>query len=268
MRLAVRHDTVYRYEDAPVQLALRLRLFAADSPMQRVEDWTVTVNGAPVEPLFANAFGDREAFWRSPEPVAEAVIAAEGVVETEDKAGVLGRAPPHRPAVFLRLTALTRPDAAIAEFAREVAAGGDEDRLALLHRLTERVADRVTYRKGATDNGATAAEALAQGEGVCQDQTHLFVSACRFLEAPARYVVGYLHDPEAPVLETHAWAEAWCGELGWVGFDPTHRRSPTDAYIRLGSGLDAHDAAPVRGHLQGAVPESLAVQVRIAAAGQ
>ena len=111
-----------------------------------------------------------------------------------------------------------------------------------------------------------AAEKLERGAGVCQDHTHLFAAACRFLEIPAPYVVGYLRDPEAPLGETHAWAEAWVHGLSWVGFDPTHRRSPTDAYVRLGSGLHAFDAASIRGHMHGESTEALAADVAVGVA--
>ena len=265
MRLSIRHDTVYGYDPPPTQLALRLRLFAVDCAMQRVEAWSVRVNGAEVAPLLTNSFGDREALWRAPERPGRVEISVEGTVETEDRAGMLGRWPPHRPAVFLRYTPLTGPERGIAGFARGVADASD-GLLPMLHNLNEAVADAVEYRPGATDSDVSAAEALERGAGVCQDQAHLFAAACRFLEIPARYVVGYLHDPEAPLGETHAWAEAWVQGLGWVGFDPTHRQSPTDAYVRLGSGLDAFDAAPIRGHMHGESSESLAADVAVGVA--
>ena len=265
MRLRIRHDTVYRYDPPPAQLTLRLRLFAVDCAMQRIESWSVRVNGAEVAPLLTNSFGDREALWRAPEPLARVEIGVEGTVETEDRAGMLGRWPPHRPAVFLRYSPLTEPAGGIAAFARK-AADGEDGLLPLLHRLNEAAADALEYRSGATDSSVTAAEALARGAGVCQDRAHLFAAACRFLEIPARYVVGYLHDPAVPLGETHAWAEAWVRGLGWVGFDPTHRQSPTDAYVRLSSGLDAFDAAPIRGHIHGESTETLTANVAVGAA--
>jgi len=51
--------------------------------------------------------------------------------------------------------------------------------------------------------------------------------------------------------------------LGWVGFDPANRCCPDDRYIRLGSGLDAQDAAPIRGVSRGKGQESLDVTVAV-----
>ena len=66
---------------------------------------------------------------------------------------------------------------------------------------------------------------------------------------------------------SHAWAEAFVQDLGWVGFDPSNRICPTEAYIRTSVGLDYASAAPVRGVRRGTAPESLAVEVKVMQAG-
>ncbi len=84
---------------------------------------------------------------------------------------------------------------------------------------------------------------------------------------PARYVTGYLQaDEDGQQHEaSHAWAELFVPELGWVGFDAANRCCPDERYIRLGSGYDAQDAAPIRGVVQGSTPEEhLEVEVVVA----
>jgi transglutaminase-like putative cysteine protease len=66
---------------------------------------------------------------------------------------------------------------------------------------------------------------------------------------------------------THAWAEAFVHDLGWVGFDPSNRICPTEAYIRTSVGLDYASAALVRGGRRGSAAETLAVKVKITQAG-
>ena len=266
MRLTIRHETSFEYQPQAPQVALRLKLFPAACRPQTPVEWRVSVNGDPVEPMLTDAWGDGETLWSSKAPVGEVKVVTEGVVETEDRAGVVGKLGRGRPVVFCRTTSLTEPSEGLAELARGVA--GD-DRLAALHALNEAVADAVGYRPGATVVETSAAEALTMGAGVCQDLTHVFIAAARTLGTPARYVVGYLHDPEAPLVETHAWAEAHVEGLGWVGFDPTNRTSPTERYVRLCCGLDAGDAAPVRGTVMGGAEESLEVEIAVeGAAGQ
>jgi transglutaminase-like putative cysteine protease len=259
-RLGITHRTVYRYEPAAPSLAIRLRLFPSRTICQNVIEWRIEADGEPVTPMLVNGFGDREALWMARRPVPELTLVATGTVETADVSGMVGRMGRAPPGVFLRRTPLTEADEAVRSFAASVATGDD---LEALHALNVAVAGAIAYRPGATLHGATAAEALALGAGVCQDQTHLFLAAARHLGHPARYVVGYLHDEETVHSETHAWAEAHVDGLGWVGFDPTHGRSPTEGYVRLCAGLDAADAAPLRGTYPAGPAETLDVSVAV-----
>ena len=103
------------------------------------------------------------------------------------------------------------------------------------------------------------------GEGVCQDHTHALTAIARLRGLPARYVSGYLHstiDGQAHDA-AHAWAEIHVEGLGWVGFDAANRCCPDERYVRLGSGLDAADAAPIRGVALGTGSEDMDVSVRV-----
>ena len=106
---------------------------------------------------------------------------------------------------------------------------------------------------------------LALGQGVCQDHAHALIAIARERGLPARYVSGYLHvtSDGAAHDAAHAWAEIHVGALGWVGFDAANACCPDDRYVRLGSGYDADDAAPVRGTTFGSGQESLDVRVQV-----
>ena len=263
MRLSVRHATRYAYDPPALRADLRLRLFPSRFDGQKRGRWTVSVNGAEVRPLFVNAYGDEETVWRTDQEQALIEIVAEGVVETSDAAGVMrGLGDQSRPAVFLRETKLTAPSREILELARASAAGTVLD---TLHELSQNVRTAVDYVQNVTDANTSAADVLKNGKGgVCQDHAHVFIAAARLADIPARYVAGYLSPGLVGRQESHAWAEAYVPDLGWVGFDPSNRQSPTDAYIRLCSGLDAADAAPLRGWVSASVRETLAVEVDVA----
>jgi len=126
------------------------------------------------------------------------------------------------------------------------------------------IRERVAYVTGVTGTETTATQALADGQGVCQDHAHIFIAAARHAGVPARYVTGYLFldDPDHAVAH-HAWAEAWVAGLGWVGFDAANGVCPTEHYVRLAAALDARYAAPIRGMHRGGVGESLAVEVKV-----
>ena len=264
MRLTVRHATTYTYDPPAERCALRLRLFPPSFDSQRVLAWTVSVNGQPVSALLSTATADREAIWTCHGGGEEIAIVAEGEIETQDPAGVgRGLRESVRPAVYLRTTPLTETDKKIDALAAAVSGDKPLDRM---HSLFNAVADAIAYKPGTTASHTTAAQALKAGQGVCQDHAHVFLAAARSLRVPARYVVGYLLAPEEKVTETHAWAEAFVPDIGWVGFDPANRLCPTDRYVRLGCGLDAADAAPIRGNVMGGPKERLSASVDISEA--
>ena len=127
-------------------------------------------------------------------------------------------------------------------------------RVAVLHEVMDRIGRRIAYKTGASTVDTTAAEALAHGAGVAQDDAHVFIACCRRLGVPARYVSGYLRndDPKLHVGRTsHSWAEAWVPGLEWVGFDPANGISPHGDSLRVAVGLDYRGAAPVSGRRVG-----------------
>ncbi len=62
---------------------------------------------------------------------------------------------------------------------------------------------------------------------------------------------------------SHAWAEAHIDGLGWVGFDAANNVCPNDRYVRIATGLDYRDAAPISGVRLGGTVESLAVHINV-----
>lgn len=261
MRLTVRHATTYTYDPPADRCALRLRLYPPSFGSQRVLKWAVSVNGQTIPALMTTATGDRESIWTKSGVGSEIIVLAEGEVETEDTAGVVrGLKDATRPQIFLRPTPLTEADAKIEALASGVTGDTPLDRM---HALFNTVADVIEYKPSTTSTSTTAAQALKAKQGVCQDHAHVFISAARVLGVPARYVVGYLLAQDTKLTETHAWAEAWVPEIGWVGFDAANRLCPTDRYVRLGCGLDAADAAPIRGNVSGSPQERLSASVDI-----
>ena len=262
MRLKVSHQTRYSY-DAPVPYALqRLRLTPRTGGNQNVLSWSVEVTGARTEVRFADQFSnDTHLVSIAGEPNLIEVT-ARGEVEVRDTAGVFGAHAGFAPLwLFEHQTALTAPGPSINEIAREVGGGNDLDRL---HALAALIGGRVAYRVGATAASTTAEEAVALGEGVCQDHAHIFLAAARGLGYPARYVSGYLlMDGAREQVATHAWAEAHVHGLGWVGFDVSNAISPDARYVRLAVGRDYRDAMPVSGIRLGAAQERLDVHITV-----
>ncbi|MBL0924310.1 MAG: transglutaminase family protein, partial [Sphingomonadaceae bacterium] len=122
----------------------------------------------------------------------------------------------------------------------------------------------VALRHGETGVGPGADAAIAGGAGVCQAHAHIFIAACRGLQIPARYVSGYLMmNDRVEQSASHAWAEAHIDHIGWVGFDISNGISPDGRYVRVATGFDYRDAAPVSGMSFGARDKNMIVSLRV-----
>ncbi|MBP7000678.1 transglutaminase family protein [Amaricoccus sp.] len=270
MRLSVRHRTVYAF-DAPMRWIVQShRLTPSACASQRTLAWTVAADGGEIGAAFVDGAGDAVSTLTIVGPVERVEVLVEGEVETADTSGILRD---HReiisPRAYLVATAATHPNRALAELADAAVKGAsDADELARAHRLAAAVADAIAYAPGATDAHTTAAEALEQGKGVCQDHAHALIALAHRCGLPARYVSGYLYagEEDAAAEASHAWAEIFVSRLGWIGFDAANRCCPDERYIRLGSGRDAREAAPIRGVSRGGGTEVLDVDVSVAQA--
>jgi transglutaminase-like putative cysteine protease len=262
MLLHIRHTTSYRY-DAPVRYALqRVRLVPLSGPTQKVRDWSLSIEGAREEVRFVDHLANDTRLLSVEGDPHTIEIVAEGHVETLDDTGVYGMQYGFAPLwLFLRQTGLTAPGPGVEAILGGLQEGKELDRL---HGLIDAIREKVAYVTGSTHVETTAEEAIAQGEGVCQDHAHIFICAARALGFPARYVSGYLMmDGVSDQVATHAWAEAHVDGLGWVGFDVSNGISPDERYVRLAVGLDYRDAMPVSGIRTGQASEELAVHISV-----
>jgi transglutaminase-like putative cysteine protease len=268
-RLLVRHETHYEYESPLSYSVQRLHLWPLSFASQTVESWKIECPGIANALAYDDGFGNRIHLVTFSDATGPISIIAEGIVEVRDAAGIVQGVPcPAPDAVFLRQTWTTMPGAAMTELARRAAAEVS-DRLGLLHRLMQDIHGRISYEPGATHAHSSAADAFADGKGVCQDHAHILIGMARSLDIPARYVTGYLVTGEgASSTAAHAWAEALVPDIGWVGFDPANCKCPTDHYVRVASGIDAHGITPVRGSRRGGTNERMKVEVRVDIAQQ
>ena len=262
MKLVIQHSTIYRY-DVPVNYSIQyLRLTPKPDACQNILRWRVETPGQARE--MTDAYGNIMHVLVVDEPHQEIAIRVIGEAETFETAGVVsGENDPLPVGVFLRSTHLTTADDNLRDLVAPLAPAIAKDRVEGLLALSACIAKAVAYRQGETHAESTAAQALALGSGVCQDQAHVFLAAARALGVPARYVSGYIHVANGNEDASHAWAEAWVDSLGWVGFDVANQIFPTESHLRLAVGLDYLACAPVRGIRRGGGDEDMAVSVSV-----
>lgn len=263
MRLAIDHTTHYTFSGPVAQGMQRLRLTPKATSGQRVLSWTMHFTGARQQVEYDDENHNHVTLISFDPGVSEVSIRCEGVVDTNDVAGVMGRHSGYLPLWhFQEQTELTRAGARTRALLGGLAA--DDNPLARLHALAALVRERVEYELGHTDAATSAEGVLAAGRGVCQDHAHVFIAAARALGIPARYVSGYLMMNNRVEQDAgHAWAEAHVDGLGWVGFDISNGISPDARYVRVATGRDYRDAAPITGVHSGARDESMHVSLAV-----
>ena len=250
MRISIRHQLSVTPPPGTANAVLQLLLTPKTGPTQTVESWSVEVPGIGNAGRFTDAFGNIAHLVNQSRPEGTLVVTVKGVVVTADRHGVLGRPGGEPvPALCQRVTSLTKAPVTLYGKFR----GSKESRLDVLHGLMTRVGEVLGVEEETAQAQMSSGGSQSQSQGGGQpklppagDYAHAFIGACRALDIPARYITGYLAGAQGDLPAFHAWAEAYDGALGWVGFDPRLQLCPTDRHVRLAVGLDALGAQPVR----------------------
>lgn len=153
----------------------------------------------------------------------------------------------------------------------------------LAEKLAVRASDAVTILRGLCDTihlnlqysareamgTQSAAETIRSGIGTCRDFAFLFMEAARRIGFAARFVTGYLDDRSEPGAmavgggATHAWADVYVPDEGWIEFDPTNRITAGSALIRVATTRTPLQASPISGSFQGLGATCLGLNVSV-----
>ncbi|PKU26527.1 transglutaminase family protein [Telmatospirillum siberiense] len=264
MRVAINHETIYRYQAETNYSIQYLRMCPISGAGQRVLSWKLASPGN-LRP-WTDGFGNAAHVLVVEGPHREIRIKATGEVELSDVGTpLLADIEPHPPELFLRSTRLTTADERVTRFAGGFKPAVTGNPRKGLDNLVAGIRQNVETKPGPAKPAPTASQVLERKTGGSQEQAHLFISCCRSLGVPARYVSGYLcsDSRDETAVSGHAWAEAWIEGAGWFSYDVANRMSNAKAHVRMAVGLDHLDTSPVRGLRRGAGPDDMEVSVTI-----
>ena len=289
VRLAVEHETLYRY-GAPVELAHHVAfLQPLDDHRQRLEAFSLDIDPPPAH---LRVERDRCGNVRHAFTVAGAHralrVCARSRVRLQPHGAVPPEATPPWEQLRQRLTyraggayepatefAVPSPhvprldalrDHALASFT----AGHPAAEAAI--ELMRRVNADIAYVAASTRVDTPLAQVWRERHGVCQDFAHLLIGALRMLGLAAHYVSGHLLTQPPPgeaalvgADASHAWVPLWCphadGARDWLELDPTNERVPDLDHVRLAVGRDFGDVTPLKGVIRGGGAQDLAERV-------
>ncbi|GAN86887.1 transglutaminase [Komagataeibacter intermedius TF2] len=126
--------------------------------------------------------------------------------------------------------------------------------LDLLVNLTRTIAARITYRIRTEAGVWSPEDTLRNAAGSCRDSAWLLIAVLRRLGFAARFVSGYLFQPDlnAPDrlgCDLHAWTQVHLPGAGWIGLDTTSGLLAAQGHIPLAVAPTPPQAAPVSGLL-------------------
>jgi transglutaminase-like putative cysteine protease len=290
MEYGIRHITRFRYHAPVSETVMEIRLHPRTEGMQRCLGFDLRVEPEARRFEHQDYLGNIIHSFDIPVSHTELQITAEARVESAPLPALpssLG------PGAWARLDAevaqgdfwealspstLVSPTPRLRELAQAWDIRRRDDPLSLLREINTRIYRTFKYVPQSTSVDSAIDDALAIGQGVCQDFTHIMIALVRELRIPCRYVSGYLFHrvnasgrPDADRSDMdrsaedamHAWVEAYLPDLGWVGFDPTNNVLAGERHIRVAVGRDYADVPPTRGVFRGSGDSELCVAVQV-----
>jgi transglutaminase-like putative cysteine protease len=281
--LTVRHVTTYRYAK-PVSFGRhRLMLRPRDSHDLRLESaelsislpgtlrWQYDVFGNSVASIdfvdsanvlsFASTLRvERYALARPDFPIAPEAESYPFIHSADDRTDLGRLCERHYP----------DPRNVVGDWARQFVAKERPRTWDVLTAMNAAIRPAFRYAARHDEGTQTPLETLERSSGTCRDFALLFMEAARTLGFGARFVTGYLYDPDLDAGATvqgagatHAWAEIFLPGAGWVDFDPTNGLIAAENLLRVAVTRDPSQAVPISGSYVGTPSDYLGMDVEV-----
>jgi len=280
MAYSVRHITRFRYEPAVRESVMEVRLQPRTDMRQRCLSFSLDVSPRANIMVYRDFFGNAVHHFDIPGQHEVVEVAAQAIVEVLPPTPSLAiyacdwdeldeRVAEGDYWEMLLPSQYARPTELLEKLRAELKLRRQGNPLELLQELNTQLYESFEYAPNTTKVDSPIDDALEARRGVCQDFAHIMIALVRQLKIPCRYVSGYLYHEDkvkdrSPAGATHAWVEAYLGEMGWVAFDPTNNLPGCERHIRVAVGRDYADVPPTRGVYKGEAESELSVLVSVA----
>src|SRR3954447_2053316 len=117
--------------------------------------------------------------------------------------------------------------------------------------LNSRLHECIGYERREEGEALAPEETLRRGRGACRDVTVLMAEILRQMGLAARLTSGYLRESDSETKRAegslHAWTEVYLPGAGWVGLDATNGVFCNHNFIAAAVGLTPADITPIHG---------------------
>lgn len=274
----IQHLTKYSYPSPVRDSANQIILYPLQDEYQEVIRQELTISGDPIIDTHTDYYGNRVGSFTCTEPHASLLINSRIRVHTKHRALPGNDIFPAQQWEDLKPLRYMMPyiDFLKLEYFEgfselkalaEAEKSKDDTPYQTALRFSRYVFENFKYIKGVTTVETTLDEIWHLRAGVCQDFAHILTLMLRLINIPARYVSGYICTNRSATMRgegaTHAWAEAYIPDYGWLGIDPTNNCIANETHIRLAVGRNFSDCSPVKGIYKGASDHLLEVSVSV-----
>jgi transglutaminase-like putative cysteine protease len=273
----IQHVTRYIYDSLVRDSANQIILFPIKDAYQDVLKQEITITGHPIVDSHIDYYGNEVGSFTYSEPHSILIINSKILVTTRHKALPVNDIFPAQQWEDLKPLKNMVPyidflrqeyfeGLAELETIVEQERSKDDTPYQVALRFCQYVYDNFEYIKGVTTVETTLDEIWKLKAGVCQDFAHILTEMLRLVKIPARYVSGYICTYKNGMRgegATHAWAEAYIPDYGWLGIDPTNNCIANETHVRLAVGRNFTDCSPVKGIYKGSSGHRLEVSVSV-----
>ena len=273
----IQHVTRYIYESLVRDSANQIILFPIKDAYQDVLRQELVITGNPVVDTYIDYYGNEVGSFTYSEPHSQLTISSKITVNTKHRALPVNDIFPGQQWDDLKRLQHMVP---YIDFLKQEYFDGlselekivqqersvDDTPYQVALRFTQYVYDNFEYIKGVTTVETKLDEIWKIKAGVCQDFAHILMEMLRLVHIPARYVSGYICTSKNNLRgegATHAWAEAYIPDYGWLGIDPTNNCIANETHVRLAVGRNFTDCSPVKGIYKGSSAHKLEVVVSV-----
>ena len=117
--------------------------------------------------------------------------------------------------------------------------------------LNKRLHECIGYERREEGEALSPAETLRRGRGACRDVSVLLAEVLRQVGLAARLTSGYLRESDSETKRAegslHAWTEVFLPGAGWIGLDATNGVFCNHNFIAAAEGLTPGDITPIHG---------------------
>ncbi|WP_169566802.1 transglutaminase family protein [Sneathiella limimaris] len=162
------------------------------------------------------------------------------------------------------------PEDRIVDWANRCLEQGNGETEKTLSAMTQIIREEFEYVTRNEEGTQAPDETLIKQQGTCRDFALLMIEAARTLGLAARFVTGYLYDPNKTETSglrgagaTHAWTQVFLPGAGWIEYDPTNGIIGGTNLIRVAVTRDPSQAIVVRGTYFGMPEDFMDMQVSV-----